>query len=380
MDPSDFTDKSPGRLVRTVEDAWAFVPHPLPPELPADWETAAKAALADNALGRLEGAAHDLKNPYLLIGPLQRREAIVSSRIEGTITTAKQLVLYEAAELHTASTDETREVHNYVRALEHGLKRLPTVPVCLRLIREMHGILLEGVRGADNRPGEFRDQQNAIGVEGQKIADARFVPPPPGKELEDALDAFERFVHADSALPLLVRLALLHYQFETIHPFFDGNGRVGRILIALLLCAQERLSQPLLYMSGYFEKHRRAYADYMLHVSQRGDWTPWIHFFLQGVVEQCDDALGRTRRLVELRDDYKSRIRGSSGRVYDLLDELIGNPAVTIPRVSEILGITYRAASQIVDKLVDANILEEVTRRTRGRVYVASEVVKIIET
>lgn len=356
------------------------MPDPLPPELSADWETAAKAALADNALGRLEGAARDLKNPYLLIGPLQRREAIVSSRIEGTITTAKQLVLYEAAELHTASTDETREVHNYVRALEHGLKKLPTLPVCLRLIRDMHGILLEGVRGADNRPGEFRDQQNAIGVQGQKITEARFVPPPPGKELGDALDAFERFLHADTALPLLVRLALIHYQFEAIHPFFDGNGRVGRILIALVLCAQERLSQPLLYMSGYFEKHRKAYADHMLHVSQRGQWTAWIHFFLQGVVEQCDDALGRTRQLVELRDDYKARVKGSSGRVYDLLDELVGSPAVTIPRVTEMLGITHRAASQIVEKLVKAKILEEVTRRSRGRVYVASEVVKIIET
>jgi Fic family protein len=380
MDPSLFLPNCPGRLVKTVEDALAFVPHPLPPVLAADWETAAKASSADNALGRLEGAARNLKNPYLLIGPLQRREAIVSSRIEGTITTAKQLVLYEAANLATASSSETREVHNYVRALEYGLEQLPTLPVCLRMIKDMHGILLTGVRGSDNRPGEFRDQQNAIGVHGQKISEARFVPPPPGDELKAALDAFEKFLHADSPLPLLVRLALIHYQFETIHPFVDGNGRVGRILIALLLCAHDRLSQPLLYMSAYFERNRDAYVDHMLHVSQRGEWMPWIHFFLQGVAEQCDDAVSRAKKLAELRDEYKRKLQRASGNVLALIDELCARPAISISRASELLGVTFRAASLIVEKLEKADILEEVTGRTRDRVYVASEIVKVIET
>lgn len=380
MDPAEFTQESPGRLVRTVEDAWAFVPDPLPPVVPADWETASLASRADNALGRLEGAARDLKNPYLLIDPLQRREAIVSSRIEGTITTAAQLVLYEAdASAPPAPTDETREVHNYVRALEHGLAQLPKLPVCLRLIREMHAILLTGVRGADNRPGEFRDQQNAIGIQGQSIAHARFVPPPPGPELDGALDAFEKFLHAESPLPLLVRLALIHYQFEAIHPFFDGNGRVGRILVALLLCAQDRLSQPLLYMSAYFERHRREYADHMLRVSQHGAWIPWVHFFLQGIVEQCEDAVTRSTKLAGLRAEYRSRLAKSSGNVHTLVDELCARPAVTIPQVAKKLRVTYRAASLIVDKLVTARILEEVTGRSRDRVYVATDVVKIIE-
>jgi Fic family protein len=380
MDPSRFLQTCPGRLVKTVEDALAFVPDPLPPALAADWETAAKTSAADNALGRLEGTARGLKNPYLLIGPLQRREAIVSSRIEGTFTTAKQLVLYEVASLASASSSDTREVHNYVRALEHGLQLLPTLPLCLRMIKEMHGILLTDVRGADNRPGEFRDQQNAIGVHGQRIAEARFVPPPPGKELIDALDAFEKFLHAESPLPLLVRLALIHYQFETIHPFLDGNGRVGRILIALLLCAQERLSQPLLYMSAYFERHRDAYVDHMLAVSQRGEWTPWVRFFLQGVAEQCDDAVGRAKRLVDLRDEYRQRLKRASGNVLTLIDELCARPAIGIPRAAEVLGVTYRAASLIVDKLEKAKILEEVTGRARDRVYVANEIVKVIET
>ena len=381
MNPADFTEKSPGHLVRTVEDAWAFVPAPLPPELEADWETASLASRADNALGRLEGTARDLKNPYLLIDPLQRREAIVSSRIEGTITSATQLVLYEADGATAGpTTDETREVHNYVRALDRGLAQLPNLPVCLRMIREMHEILLTGVRGSDNRPGQFRDRQNAIGVQGQKLAEARFVPPPPGRELDDALAAFEKFLHAESPLPVLVRLALIHYQFETIHPFFDGNGRVGRILIALLLCAQERLSQPLLYMSAYFERHRQAYADHMLRVSQSGAWVPWIRFFLEGIVEQCEDAVGRSTKLAALRAEYRSRLAKSTGNVHMLVDELCARPAMTIPQVAQKLDVTYRAASLIVDKLVQAGILEEVTGRARSRVYLATEVVKIIES
>jgi Fic family protein len=380
LNPAEFLHGHPGRLVRTVEDAWAFVPNPLPPHaLAADWETAAKASMADNALGRLEGTARDLKTPYLLIGPLQRREAIVSSRIEGTITTAKQLVLYEAASLPTAANEDTREVLNYVRALQHGLQLLPSLPVCLRMIREMHEILLSEVRGSDHQPGRFRDQQNAIGKQGQKLTEARFVPPPPGRELEDALDAFEKFLHADSPLPVLVRLALIHYQFEASHPFLDGNGRVGRILIALLMCAQERLSQPLLYMSAYFEKNRDEYMNHLLHVSQRGEWRPWIHFFLQGVVEQCDDAVGRAKRLMELRAEYKARLKRASGLVHTLIDELCATPAITIPRVAALLDVTYRAASLIVSKLTKAQILEEVTGRSRDRVYVASEVVNVIE-
>jgi Fic family protein len=380
LERSKFTAASPGRLVPTVEDAWAFVPDALPPALlVADWETASKASEAENALGRLEGVARDLPNPYLLIGPLQKREAIVSSRIEGTFTTARQLVLYEAGELATAASSDTREVHNYIRALQHGLRRLPKLPVSLRLIREMHRILLEGVRGHDNRPGNFRDQQNAIGHEGQKIGEARFVPPPPGRELDDALDAFEKFIHAEDALPLLVRMAMIHYQFEAIHPFFDGNGRVGRILNSLLLCSNGRLSQPLLYLSSYFEHHRDAYVDHMLAVSQRGEWIPWIRFFLQGVIDQCEDALGRAKRILALRDKYKKKMEHATGRVHKLIDELCASPATTIQRVAEVLGITFRAASQIVEKLVTAQILVEITGRPRDRVFLAKEIVAVIE-
>jgi Fic family protein len=381
MDRSKFTSASPGRLVPTVEDAWAFVPAQLPPpNLQPDWETVSKASEAENALGRLEGVARDLRNPYLLIGPLQKREAIVSSRIEGTFTTAKQLVLYEAAQdLAAAGSNETREVHNYIRALQHGLQRMDKLPVSLRLIREMHEILLANVRGQENRPGTFRDQQNAIGLIGQKIAEARFVPPPPGRHLEDALSAFERFIHADDSLPLLIRFAMIHYQFETIHPFFDGNGRVGRILISLLLCAKGRLSQPLLYMSPYFERHRDLYVDYMLHVSQRGEWSPWICFFLQGVIEQCEDALGRVKQVLALRDKYKKKMEHATGKVHKLIDELCASPATTIQRVADFLNVTFRAASLIVEKLVKAKILVEITGRPRDRVFLATEIISVIE-
>lgn len=239
-------------------------------------------------MGELSGMGRRLPNPHLLIGPFLHREAILSSRIEGTHATAKELVLFEAMP-QSLSTPDVKEVANYVQAMKYGLARLKELPVCLRLIKELHEILLKGVRGDQHRPGEFRDEQNLIGEQGQSPAQARFVPPP-HKDMIEALYALEKYMATPTDIPVLIQLALIHYQFETIHPFMDGNGRIGRLLTTLLLCERGCLPDPLLYLSAYFERNRDAYMDALLLVSQRGSWEDWIIFFLRGVLEQAKDA------------------------------------------------------------------------------------------
>lgn len=379
MQSTDFSTDSPGRLVRTLERSWAFVPNPLPPRLEFDEKTLRQLSEADRSLGQLAGVGAMLPNPHLLIGSFVRREAVLSSRIEGTIATAQQLVLFQALPTEEPSAPDVREVANYMRALEHGLARLRKLPVSLRLIREIHAILLAGVRGESHRPGEFRTTQNFIGRPGQTIDTARFVPPPVS-EMRTALDELERFFHRPSDLPLLVQLALVHYQFEAIHPFVDGNGRVGRLLISLLLCERGLLPQPLLYLSAYLEKHRDAYIDHLLRVSQRGSWIEWVQFFLQGVAEQSQDALLRSRELLTLWKDYRRRVqtRRASALLLRLVDDLFATPALTIGQARKRLGLTYRGAQQNVKKLVQAGILREYTGRPRNRIYIAPEIVAII--
>jgi Fic family protein len=341
---------------------------------------------ADRSLGELKGVGRMLPNPHLLIGPFLRREAVASSRIEGTITDLRQLLLFEAdpsegSGLGAEDEADRREVLNYVAALTYGLKRLESLPVSLRLMREVHERLMAGVRGEEKRPGEFRDRQNAIGWQGQTPDQARFVPPPV-PQMKQALYDLEQFIGNRSELPVLVELALIHYQFETIHPFLDGNGRLGRLLISLLLCEREVLTRPLLYLSAYFEENRAEYMDHLLRVSQSGDWTGWTGFFLEGVAVQARKAIDRCNQLIDLWNGYRSRVQkvGQSSNLTLLVDLLFERPAISVARAREHLKVTNTAAQQNVDRLVEDGMLVEVTGRKRNRIYLAPRILEIIES
>lgn len=384
MRREDFAPTAPGRFVRSLQGDLTFVPDPLPPELPLDLALFRLASDADRAIGRLDGVGRMLPNPHLLTRPFLRREAVLSSRIEGTVTGLQQLLLFEdAGHLEDPSppaTGDVRDVVNYVRALEYGLRRLRDLPVCLRLIREVQHVLMEGARGGERHVGVFRTEQNYIGRAGQTVGEARYVPPTV-TELPAALDALERFIGQPTELPLLVQLALVHYQFEAIHPFVDGNGRVGRLLIPLLLRERGYLAQPLLYLSAYFERHRRAYVDHLLEVSQTGDWLPWIAFFLEGVRSQALDATERANQLLALQGSYRDLLyqRRASGATQQLLDGLFAAPVVTITGASTRLSVTAAGARNIVERLEADGILTEITGRQRSRVYIAREILDIID-
>jgi len=384
MQPADFTENASGKVVRSPQGYWAFVPNPLPPAIEPDWELINTLSDADRALSGLNGVACNLPNRHLLIGPFVRREAVLSSRIEGTQASLSDLFFFEAAQPAPRNgmpiAPDVREVANYVRAMEHGLARLKTLPVSLRLFRELHERLMEGVRGQHSAPGEFRHSQNWIGPPGGRLEDAIFVPPPL-PEMQQALDHFERFLHSPCGFPPLVRLALVHYQFEAIHPFLDGNGRIGRLLVSLLLCHDKVLEKPLLYLSAYFEKYRTEYYARLLSVSQWGDWPGWIVFFLRGVAEQSADAIWRTGNLLNLWRSYRRMFESarSSALLLRLIDNLFNHPVITLPRASSVLGITHRSASLNVQKLADAGILQEITGRERHKVFVARKIMEIIE-
>jgi Fic family protein len=380
MQPSDFTSKAPGRLIRTAQGCWAFIPQPLPPALEIDWELASTLSEADRSLSELSGVARTLPNPHLLIAPFVRREAVLSSRIEGTQAGFSDLLFFEAAPSATPPIEDVREVANYVSALEHGLARLKDLPVSLRLIREIHERLMHGVRGDSMTPGEFRRSQNWIGPPGCTLADAAFVPPPVA-EMTQVLSDFEKYLHAALVLPPLVRLALIHYQFEAIHPFLDGNGRIGRLLITLLLCVEGLLPQPLLYLSAFFERHRQEYYRLLMAVSQSGAWRPWIGYFLRGIAEQSSDAVKRANLLLSLRQRYREKMQSarSSSLVLQMVDDLFSTPALDVSSASKRLKVTPRAAQLNVDKLIRSGILKEATGRRRNRIFVAAEIIDIIE-
>jgi Fic family protein len=380
MDTSRFTEDSPGRLLRSPQGYVAFVPDSLPPVITFDLGLAARMSEADRALSELAGVARTLPNPHLLIGPFVRREAVLSSRIEGTQASLSDLLFFEASNLREQEVPDVREVSNYVRALEYGLSRLDTLPLSLRLIREMHERLLEGTRGQSLTPGEFRRSQNWIGPAGCTLMDAIYVPPPVD-EMAGALDAFEKYLHAPSELPPLVRLAIAHYQFEAIHPFLDGNGRIGRLLVTMLLCTEGLLPLPLLYLSAYFERHRDEYYSNLLDVSLRGSWNKWIGFFLRAVAVQSRDAIQRSDTLLGLWRAYRDKMQAarSSALLLRIVDGLFQNPALTNPGIAKELSITPRAAQLNVDKLIAAGILQEMTGRKRNRLYVAHEIISALD-
>ena len=382
MDPSKFQASTSGKVIRLPQGYWAFVRAALPPALTFSPSLVAALSDADRALGELKGLGGTLANPHLLIRPLARREAVLSSRIEGTRASLDDLLAYEATQLSFLETgSDVREVHNYVRALEYGLERIHTLPISQRLIRELHAKLMEGVRGDVWTPGEFRRSQNWIGPAGSTLETAPYVPPPVDDMLA-ALNALENFIHAPSDLPPLLRLGLIHYQFEAIHPFLDGNGRVGRLLIALLLSAWQLLPQPLLYLSAYFESNRRDYYDLLLAVSQRAAWEDWLLYFLEGVKQQSQDAVDRIDQLQALRVQYQAQIqaRRAPARLLRVVDLLFAQPVITTRQVETALETNFLGAQRLIDQLVQAGMLREITGGRRNRVYRADEILAILES
>jgi Fic family protein len=378
MNPADFRAPEAGRIVRARGGYDAFLPAPLPPKLVYDDELVMALSRADAALSELSGLGRHLPNPHLLIAPYVRREAVLSSRIEGTMTTLRELLLEEVAE-GAARRDpaDVREVRNYVAALEHGVARLKTLPLSLRLVRELHARLMKGVRGEHATPGEFRRTQNWIGVPRSTIESAIYVPPPPELMME-ALQAWERFLQERGRVPDLVQCALLHEQFEAIHPFLDGNGRMGRLLITLFLIERARLSQPLLYLSAYIDRHRAEYYDGLQAVHTEGDWKRWIRFFLTGVEVIAKEAVAQAAQLMELRERWRERL-ADYPKAAQLLDALLVNPYMSVARAERLLKVSNPTARQLVARLEKLELLTEVTGREWGRLYLARPILKIIE-
>jgi Fic family protein len=356
----------------------AFVPVPLPPEL--DWTPRLIGALseADRLIGRLAGEGGRLPNPHILIRPFVRREAVLSSKIEGTQATLGELLAAEAGATVDRSPDDLREVGNYVVALEHGISRLKKLPLCVRVTRELHEKLMTGVRGHHAAPGQFRKIQNWIGQPGSTIATASYIPPPPG-EVQPCLAAWEKFLH-ESSLPPLLTIALAHYQFEAIHPFLDGNGRVGRLLITLFLIERQILPTPLLYLSAFFEASRRDYYDGLRGVSERSAWNDWLEYFLLGVGRMSEDALNRATRINGLLAEWQKKVSGESSSNPLRVVELLGaNPFTTTKGAADKLGIAFTTAQRAIERLERARIVKQVGDAKRDRVYCATALLEILE-
>src|SRR2546425_3899908 len=366
------------RLVRARGGYHAFVPAPLPPKLAYGDDLVLGLSRADAALSELAGLGRHLPNPHLLIAPYVRREAVLSSRIEGTTTSLAELLLDEVAEGATGrDPHDVQEVRNYVTALEYGIKRLRDLPLSLRLVRELHARLMKGVRGERATPGEFRRSQNWIGPPGSTPATAPYVPPPP-EHMQEALADWERFLHERDKLPDLIQCALMHEQFEAIHPFLDGNGRVGRLLITLFLIERGRLSQPLLYLSAYIEAHRQDYYALLQRARTDGDWIGWLRFFITGVTETAGEAVRHAGRLMDLREKFRARLRDKP-KALALLDQLFINPYMTVARAERILKVSNPTARQAVTLLQKNGMLDEISGRAWGRLYLAKPILGAIE-
>lgn len=364
--------------MKTPEGYRTFHPDALPPVV--EWTPRLVRTLseADQVLGRLAGEGRRLPNPHLLIRPFVQREAVYSSRIEGTQSTLGELLAAEAGATVERSPEDLREVGNYVAALNHGIKRLDTLPLSIRLVNELHEKLMHGVRGDHATPGELRRSQNWIGPAGCTLANATYVPPPPDIMME-CLGEWETFLH-DQSLPALVHAAMAHYQFEAIHPFLDGNGRVGRLLITLLLHHRGVLPMPLLYLSAFFEATRRDYYDALQGVTERSAWEEWLLYFLNGVARQSEDALSRAQRLNQLVDQWRQSISGdASPAALRLLDFLAVNPFMTVRKAEEKLGVAYNTAAAALRLLNKRHIIIQINDARRDRVFCAQALLDILE-
>jgi Fic family protein len=371
-----------GRYVKQAAGYSAFIPKPLPPDPPLEFDVELQALLsqADRTLGRLDGSVQTLPDPDLFVLMYVRKEAVLSSQIEGTQSSLNDLLEAEAKIHDVERPKDVVEVLNYASAMSNGLQRLAELPVSVRLVREIHEELLKEVRGAHRQPGELRRSQNWIGPPGATLQDAVFVPPPP-EELGDALGAWERFLHANDSMPILLKIGLAHAQFETIHPFLDGNGRVGRLLITFLLCERGILLKPVLYLSYYFRKNREKYYALLQSIRDRGDWEAWLKFFLTGVSEVSLEATDTARRIVELRERHRQLVTDNFGRVAGnglrVLEALYRRPIIAVKGIVELTGVSFTAANQLMNKFVQNGILHEETGQTRNRRFSYSDYIDL---
>lgn len=363
-----------GRYIAQPTGYRAFHPAPLPPEPAVRLEEELQSLLsaADRALGRLDGSIQTLPNPDLFVFMYVRKEAVLSSQIEGTQSSLQDLLAAEAKIFSSELPADVDEVVNYVAAMNYGLERLRDLPLSVRLIKEIHERLLQDVRGANLTPGELRRSQNWIGSGGCTLKDATFVPPPP-HEVPEALSALETFLHTPGDLPQLIQIGLAHAHFETIHPFLDGNGRVGRLLITFFLCQREILLEPVLYLSHYFKQNRAEYYERLQAVRDRGDWEAWLAFFLRGVASVSREATKTARRILLLREEHRATVTAALGRAagngHRVLEHLYRHPIISVANARELTGTTYAAANTLVSRLVEAGILHEATGYKRNRLF-----------
>ena len=363
-----------GRYIRQVSGYRAFIPAPLPPDPPVRVEGELQTLLsaADLSVGRLDGSIQTLPNPDLFVSMYVRNEAVLSSRIEGTQSSLQDVLAAEAKVLARGRPQDVNELLNYIDAMHYGLERLPDLPVSVRLIREIHAKLMRQVRGANLTPGELRTSQNWIGAPGSTLREAAFVPPPP-HEVPNALGNLETFLHDPGDLPVLIRIGMAHAQFETIHPFLDGNGRVGRLLITFLLCERKVLLKPVLYLSHFFERHRQAYYKHLQAVRDRGAWEEWLAFFLRGVLDVSAQAADTARRILALREKHRvlvtERLGYAAGNGHRVLEHLYKRPVVSVADVRRLIGTTYATANNLVARMTDCGILQEFTGQARNRAF-----------
>jgi Fic family protein len=358
-----------GAYVQQPTGYRAFIPANLPPDPPLSLEGSLHMLLsdADRAIGRLDASTQLLPNPDLFVAMYVRREAVYSSQIEGTQASLTDLLEYEADAAAKGIAPDVKEVVNYVHALDYGLKRLNDLPLSLRLVKEIHEKLLTGVRGGQMETGEFRRSQNWIGPGGCTLNDASFVPPPP-HEVARLMGNLELFLHDDSPIPPLIRCALIHVQFETIHPFLDGNGRVGRLLITFWLYSKGILQRPLLYLSHYLKKNRQAYYERLQNVRDTGDWSGWVHFFLEGVRRVATEAAETASQLQQMREQHTRLLAGQTGGIL-ALDRLFTQPMITVNQLRDAIGMTYPVAANLVKFMETRGLLLETTGHARGRIF-----------
>jgi Fic family protein len=383
MTPSSERSSRAGRYVRQPSGYGAFLPAPLPPDPPVRLEGGLRVLLsrADRALGRLDGSVATLPNPDLFVFMYVRKEAVLSSQIEGTQSSLQDLLAAEAELFDSVDVPrDVDEVVNYVRAMKHGLARLRELPLSVRLIREIHEQLMDGVRGGRLTPGELRRSQNWIGPGGARLSEATFVPPPPDV-VPEALGALEAFLHARDELPLLVKIGLAHAQFETIHPFLDGNGRVGRLLITFLLTQGGVLEKPVLYLSHFLKQHRQEYYDRLQAIRDHGDWEGWLTFFLTGVEQVSGEAAEMARRVLLLRERNRTEITEKLGRVaangHRVLESLFDSPILSVGDAQALTGTSFAPANQLVARMTELGILREVTGNARNRRFLYEPYVRL---
>lgn len=374
----DIYESPSGRIIKSPKGYSAFVPNNLPPNLEWDNQLVNALSRADFLLGKLAREGSKLPNPHLLIRPFIVREAVLSSKIEGTQATLGEILAVDAGGHVKQNPDDLQEVQNYIMALDYGLKRLEEFPLSLRLIKEIHECLMQGVRGSHATPGEFRRSQNWIGAAGCTLNTAKFVPPTP-EALMDCLGALEQFFY-DRRLPPLIHIGLCHYQFEAIHPFLDGNGRIGRLLIILLLISQKILPSPLLYLSAFFEATRDEYYRHLFNVSSKGTWRDWLIYFLNGVAVQSEDALSRAERINELLNRWIIEMASSRSQVpVNIIRHFAVNPYLTIGKIAKELNVSFTTAQRGVQALEAAGIIHKANEKMRDVVYCATEILAILE-